>query len=140
MAEPEPETTKVSEIRYTCKACGHIWHVSKGCCGGPPGAGTSEGLGKCPQCGSRASESEEVEYEVRKLRLADTRGIAGVLFRLYKKHISQRLAAHCRFSPTCSEYAYLAVERYGALEGVIKTASRLRRCRPHYLGPVLDEP
>jgi putative membrane protein insertion efficiency factor len=38
--------------------------------------------------------------------------------------------ATCRFHPTCSCYARLAVERYGWVRGGIKTLRRIARCHP----------
>ena len=36
----------------------------------------------------------------------------------------------CRFRPTCSEYAALAITKYGIIKGVVKTIGRLLRCHP----------
>ena len=36
------------------------------------------------------------------------------LIRLYQKYISPGLPRRCRFSPTCSQYAFEAIEKYGA--------------------------
>ena len=36
----------------------------------------------------------------------------------------------CRFSPTCSEYAYQALERYGIIKGVGMSIKRILRCNP----------
>lgn len=36
----------------------------------------------------------------------------------------------CKFQPTCSEYAYQAIEKYGLLKGVIKSLRRILRCHP----------
>jgi uncharacterized protein len=38
--------------------------------------------------------------------------------------------ARCRFWPTCSQYAYEAVERHGAARGVLLAARRILRCHP----------
>lgn len=48
----------------------------------------------------------------------------------YKKYISPTIGNHCRFFPTCSEYAYEAIERYGAAKGLILTVWRILRCNP----------
>lgn len=48
--------------------------------------------------------------------------------RFYKRNISPLLPPACRFTPTCSEYAMLAVERYGAAYGGYLAARRLLRC------------
>lgn len=37
---------------------------------------------------------------------------------------------HCRFSPTCSQYAYGAVEKYGLFRGLFLGLRRLLRCHP----------
>lgn len=42
--------------------------------------------------------------------------------------------AGCRFLPTCSEYAVLAVHEHGALVGGWMALCRLLRCRPGFLG------
>jgi len=36
----------------------------------------------------------------------------------------------CKFHPTCSEYSYQAIEKYGVIGGVIKGLRRLMRCHP----------
>lgn len=36
----------------------------------------------------------------------------------------------CKFRPTCSEYAYLAIEKYGLLKGGVKSLKRIFRCHP----------
>lgn len=52
----------------------------------------------------------------------------------YQRAISPILPASCRYAPTCSEYARLAVENYGAGRGLMKTARRLLRCNPFHAG------
>jgi putative membrane protein insertion efficiency factor len=36
----------------------------------------------------------------------------------------------CRFNPSCSEYGYEAIEKYGVIKGGIKTIWRILRCNP----------
>lgn len=48
----------------------------------------------------------------------------------YKRWLSPWLPRSCRFSPTCSEYARLAVIERGAAAGSAKAAWRLLRCQP----------
>jgi putative membrane protein insertion efficiency factor len=53
-----------------------------------------------------------------------------ILLRGYRWLLSPLLPAACRYTPTCSEYAMEAVERYGALRGGMKAAARVLRCHP----------
>jgi uncharacterized protein len=46
----------------------------------------------------------------------------------YKKYISQ--GEYCRFVPTCSEYTYQAVEKYGTIKGLFLGLKRVLKCRP----------
>ncbi len=36
----------------------------------------------------------------------------------------------CRFEPSCSNYAYSAIEKYGSFKGIIKGTKRIIRCHP----------
>ncbi|NLP12062.1 membrane protein insertion efficiency factor YidD [bacterium] len=59
-----------------------------------------------------------------------------VLFSLksYKKVISPLLPPSCRYDPTCSEYAILAIVKYGLLKGSCKSMLRLMKCNPFFPG------
>ena len=37
---------------------------------------------------------------------------------------------YCRFYPTCSQYGYEAVEKYGVVRGLLKSFWRILRCNP----------
>jgi putative membrane protein insertion efficiency factor len=65
-----------------------------------------------------------------------SRGSAAVLamLRFYKRFISPLLPPACRFTPTCSEYMYEAVLRYGAVKGTYLGAKRILRCNPFFKG------
>jgi putative membrane protein insertion efficiency factor len=54
--------------------------------------------------------------------------------RAYKAAVSPLLPPACRFTPTCSEYAYMAVERHGVVRGAWLAAWRLLRCHPFARG------
>lgn len=56
--------------------------------------------------------------------------IALVLIRLYQLTLSQVTHPSCRFVPTCSQYTFEAIDRYGFLRGVWMGAKRLARCHP----------
>jgi putative membrane protein insertion efficiency factor len=59
-----------------------------------------------------------------------------VLLGFYKRRISPLLPRSCRFTPTCSEYARLAILKHGPLRGGMLTAGRLMRCQPFHPGGV----
>lgn len=59
--------------------------------------------------------------------------VRGVL-RGYQLAISPWLPPACRYTPTCSQYAIEAVERYGAARGLWMAARRLGRCHPFHAG------
>jgi hypothetical protein len=50
--------------------------------------------------------------------------------RWYQATLARRLGVHCRFTPTCSEYALTVIRRHGAVRGGWLTAKRLVRCGP----------
>lgn len=52
------------------------------------------------------------------------------LIKFYRLGISPFIPSRCRFLPTCSEYAYLALKEYGILQGLNLTVKRLLRCHP----------
>ena len=54
--------------------------------------------------------------------------------RFYQRFISPLSAAHCRFTPSCSQYALVAIERYGAFRGGALALKRLLRCHPFHPG------
>jgi putative membrane protein insertion efficiency factor len=54
--------------------------------------------------------------------------------RLYKTFVSPFLPSACRFTPTCSEYAMQAVEKYGAIRGTWMGTKRILRCQPFCKG------
>jgi putative membrane protein insertion efficiency factor len=58
------------------------------------------------------------------------------LLRLYRIAISPLMAPRCRFYPSCSEYAHIAVERHGAARGICLAARRLARCHPWHPGGI----
>ena len=60
--------------------------------------------------------------------------------RFYQKQISPACPPRCRYSPTCSAYAYQAISKYGVLKGGWLAFKRLCRCHPFsrqdYFDPV----
>ena len=61
-----------------------------------------------------------------------------LLIRFYQKAISPHFPACCRFRPTCSAYAYEAIQKYGIVKGGRLALRRIMRCRPFYKGDVYD--
>ena len=51
------------------------------------------------------------------------------LIRLYQK-IPISTHFQCRFTPTCSEYMIIAIERFGVIKGGILGIKRIMRCNP----------
>ncbi|MBQ9992464.1 MAG: membrane protein insertion efficiency factor YidD [Firmicutes bacterium] len=54
--------------------------------------------------------------------------------RFYQKFISPLLGPHCRYTPTCSQYAYEAISKYGFFKGGWLAAKRILRCHPWHEG------
>ncbi|MCI8360405.1 MAG: membrane protein insertion efficiency factor YidD [Clostridiales bacterium] len=50
--------------------------------------------------------------------------------RIYQTGISSQTASHCRYDPTCSNYALEALEKHGVLKGCGLTIWRILRCNP----------
>jgi putative membrane protein insertion efficiency factor len=50
--------------------------------------------------------------------------------RFYKAYLSILFVGSCRFEPTCSQYAYEAIERFGVVRGIWLGLKRLLRCQP----------
>ena len=56
------------------------------------------------------------------------------MVKFYQRAISPLLWSSCRFTPTCSQYMILAIEKYGAIRGVWKGMWRILRCHPFHPG------
>jgi len=52
----------------------------------------------------------------------------------YRNFLSPLKPPTCRFMPTCSEYAYLAIEKYGVVRGTWLAVKRLAKCHPFHPG------
>jgi putative membrane protein insertion efficiency factor len=53
-----------------------------------------------------------------------------LLIRAYQLLLSPFLGNHCRFTPSCSQYASEAIARHGALRGGWLAIKRIGRCHP----------
>jgi len=56
------------------------------------------------------------------------------LIKFYRKYISPLKPPTCRFTPTCSEYAMIAIDRYGVKKGGWLAIKRVLRCNPFFPG------
>lgn len=52
----------------------------------------------------------------------------------YQYLLSPLLGSHCRFAPSCSEFAREAIEKHGALSGTWLAVKRISRCHPYHPG------
>ncbi len=60
--------------------------------------------------------------------------MALLLVRFYQRLISPILPRSCRFNPTCSEYTYQAIEKYGLIKGIYLGVKRILKCHPFHIG------
>jgi len=64
------------------------------------------------------------------------------LIRLYQKTLSPSTGwfvykhphGYCKYYPTCSEYSYQAIEKYGIIKGFLMSIWRILRCNPFSKG------
>ncbi len=52
----------------------------------------------------------------------------------YRSYISPLKPPSCRYVPTCSEYAMIAIEKYGPVKGGYLAVKRILRCHPFHKG------
>lgn len=52
----------------------------------------------------------------------------------YRNYISPWTTPSCRYIPTCSEYAVIAIEKYGVRRGGVMAIKRILRCHPFHKG------
>ncbi|PIE51789.1 membrane protein insertion efficiency factor YidD [Candidatus Fermentibacteria bacterium] len=57
-----------------------------------------------------------------------------VPIRFYRRFISPMLPPSCIYTPTCSEYAIQAIEKYGAWKGLLMAVKRVLKCHPWHRG------
>jgi len=63
------------------------------------------------------------------------------IIRLYQWFISPFFPKSCRFEPTCSHYAFTAIDRFGFFKGAWLAIKRILKCHPYHAGgfdPVPD--
>jgi putative membrane protein insertion efficiency factor len=62
------------------------------------------------------------------------RAVVMTVLRVYQKLLSPILPPACRFTPTCSEYAYQSIDRFGVARGAYLAGRRVLRCHPWHAG------
>lgn len=56
------------------------------------------------------------------------------IIRFYQYAISPLLGPRCRFTPTCSQYAFEAITEHGVIKGTYLGAKRILKCNPFFKG------
>ncbi|MBP2640381.1 MAG: yidD [Firmicutes bacterium] len=56
------------------------------------------------------------------------------MIQFYRIFLSPLKPPSCRFVPTCSQYAFSAIEKYGAIRGAYLAVRRILRCHPFHPG------
>ena len=67
-----------------------------------------------------------------------SKGIVKWLVLLYQRYAPEKVRASCLFTPSCSEYMLIAIDKYGLCKGLYKGTHRLCRC--HYPNGGEDNP
>jgi uncharacterized protein len=52
------------------------------------------------------------------------------MIRFYQETYSRVMPPSCRFTPSCSQYTYESIAKFGLLKGVWSGIKRLARCHP----------
>jgi len=94
--------------------------------------GISGGFSSAAEGAVNASMSDGQDDQASPRQGEKSLGVRVSLFALslYKAYLSSLFAGTCRYEPTCSCYAYQAIERFGVLRGGWLGLRRLMRCHP----------
>jgi uncharacterized protein len=97
-------------------------------CAEAPVASPDSSLGAAPAGGASPAPTQVAAIRSEERSIP----VRGALFalRFYKAYLSVLFAGSCRFEPTCSRYAYEAIERFGVARGIWLGLKRLLRCHP----------
>jgi uncharacterized protein len=118
---PPIERSFSAQSGNDCSGVGHRAQSSPCSCGA-----------SVPSPGSRNSETVAGSCAKQFLRAAPAASAKTLLalIRVYQLFISPLLPPSCRFLPTCSAYAYEAVQKWGVWRGAWYALRRLLRCHP----------
>jgi len=64
------------------------------------------------------------------------RFLVKLIIRIYQVVLSPFVGQHCRFHPSCSNYALEAIDEYGSIRGGWMAIKRVCRCHPWHPGGV----
>ncbi|WP_367278980.1 membrane protein insertion efficiency factor YidD [Methanospirillum sp.] len=67
-------------------------------------------------------------------------GIRTIWHGRFGRTYNQKKHVLCRFHPSCSNYAIMALEKYGFIRGWAMAINRIRRCNPYNLESCIDYP
>jgi hypothetical protein len=84
--------------------------------------------------GSGRRTKEALDFMKKRINNELVREGLVVLIRLYQILLSTLLGPCCRFSPSCSSYALLSIQRFGIIGGGWLTFRRLIKCHPFHPG------
>ncbi len=56
------------------------------------------------------------------------------LIKFYQKFVSPLFPPSCRYTPTCSQYTFEAVQKYGVIKGLFLGIKRILKCNPFFPG------
>jgi uncharacterized protein len=60
--------------------------------------------------------------------------LAVAVLTAYRRWLSPMMAPHCRFTPSCSQYAIDSITTHGVVRGSALTLRRLAKCQPFFTG------
>lgn len=103
---------------------GRMGHRAEPACGSGEGRILSGGAGTVATLPAGAAPDQRDKFAIA------MKTIALGMIRFYQVCVSPALPSSCRFYPSCSAYAYEAVEKWGVWKGSGMALRRLLRCRP----------
>jgi putative membrane protein insertion efficiency factor len=96
------------------------------------GTAAARTLTSCEHAVQHCSAATQTATAEESIRAPQSLPVRAALLALacYKSYLSFLFAGSCRYEPTCSRYAYEAIERFGVARGVWLGTLRLLRCQP----------
>lgn len=83
----------------------------------------------------KLAKLKEFFYKILKKMSDVLKKILIVMIQFYRIYLSPlKKTTHCRYIPTCSQYAIEAIEKYGPFKGTVLALRRILRCNPFSKG------